>query len=322
MAKFLVTGGLGYIGSTVAHFLTDLEHEVVIFDNASTGHRKFAPSNSKIVIGDITNKFDWKKISNDKFDCLMHFAAKALVSESFAKRAEYFHTNVTGLVNTLDFIKENKIGNFIFSSSCAVFGVPKSVPIEEDDPKAPISPYGETKLKGEEVIASYLADENIASTALRYFNACGAEKKLRVGELHENETHLIPNIVKSIESNVEFHLNGNGFPTPDGTCIRDFIHVSDIAKYHFAAYERNRSRKPGFEAINLGAGHGYSIKSVIGEVEKVMNKKCKVKVVAPRPGDPPELVASGKRAKELFGFSPEHGLPEIIKSAVAWHLQR
>lgn len=317
--KVLVVGGAGYIGATTCAWLMDRGHEVWVLDDFSTGHRDFVLPHNRLLN---CRAGDHEKVSKffkqEHFDCVMHFAAKALVSESVQKPKEYFENNVLQTEQLLATMLENGIKNFVFSSTCAIFGDPGSLAIEENLIKRPLNPYGETKLAVEVMLSRLASDQGLNSIALRYFNAAGAEPRLRVGEWHEPETHLIPCVFDSILNDRPVSVYGTNYSTPDGTCIRDYIHVWDLALAHEAAMERLFTRTAGFEAFNLGSENGYSVREVINACSKVIGTPIKVIEKPRRPGDPPRLVADSKLAQKSLNFKINYSLEQIIESAWNW----
>ncbi len=320
MANILVVGGAGYIGSTCSVLLRDRGHKVWVLDDLSTGHREllnceeFFPGKAgdQDLVGRIC--------STVQIDCVMHFAAKAIVSESFEKRDVYIENNVTQTESLVSALMEAGIRRFVFSSTCAVYGHPQQLPVNEEGAKAPISPYGESKLMAEKMLQR-LAAKGLQSIALRYFNACGAEAKLRVGEWHDEETHLIPNILKSSNSNEPVKIFGNDYATPDGTCIRDYVHVEAISLAHISAMERLLAMPDQglFEAFNLGSEKGNSVLEVMNACEQCVGNPISKEFVARRQGDPPELFADASRAKQALGFSTrDYPLEKIVASAFEW----
>lgn len=321
MAKILVVGGAGYVGSAAAAWLLDQGHEVHILDDLSRGRRELVLSELTIaragdsaVVGKLFRKF--------RPDCVMHFAAFAYVDESVREPRMYQENNVDQTRTLLETMLECGIRRFVFSSTCAIFGDVGNQRIHEDLEKKPVNPYGQTKLDVEKMLEEF-ASRGMQSISLRYFNACGTEPKLRVGEMHEPETHLIPRVLESIERGEPARIFGTDYPTPDGTCIRDYIHVTDLARGHEAAMKRLLERKEGcFEVFNLGSGDGYSVREIITAIEKVLGRKVTVREEARRPGDPPRLVADSSKARRELGFRIDFPLPRIIETAWQWREKR
>lgn len=321
--KFLVIGGAGYIGS---HFLAEAVaggHDCLVYDNLSTGFKESIPKSVRFIRGDILDQTTLEAtIKSFEPDAIFHYAALCLVGESVIHPDLYYKNNVNGVMTLLDaMVKTKTLCNLIFSSSCAVFGIPTKLPLAEDAPKNPISPYGRSKLMAECIIEDYARAYNFKAIALRYFNACGAHESSLIGEAHNPESHLIPNIIKSYLNGKKFVLYGNNFPTPDGTCIRDYIHVTDLAISHLKAvdYLKNRADKP-FTAIHLGTGKGYSNLEILDNVSRIIGKELDPIVVDPRKGDPAELYADNEIATNLLDFKPQHSsLSNIIATALRWH---
>jgi UDP-glucose 4-epimerase len=325
MARVLVTGGAGYVGSAAIALLEDQGHETWTLDDLSTGHKELILSRgfTRAKVGDrdaLTKLF-----RDQSFDCVMHFAAKSIVAESVAHPDLYFENNVNQTEVLLEACASAGIKKFVFSSSCAIFGNVKTQSISESDEKNPTHPYGESKLRVERFLESFCKKNAMLSVSLRYFNAAGAEPKLRVGEIHHPETHLIPTLLRQLRNKKPITIFGDRFSTPDGTCIRDYIHVTDIASAHIAAMNRiheNKNNCQPFEAFNLGSGQGYSVKEVIDHCQKVLGLKTEIQIASARPGDPPRLVANASYAKQNLGFKINYGLSEIIESAWAWEKKR
>ena len=324
MAKVLVVGGAGYVGGATCAWLIERGHEVWVVDDFSTGHTQtlLAHGVLRARAGDRSRVLPLLKAQ--KFDCVMHFAAKALVSESVEKPELYHENNVLQTRALLEMMSEAGVKRFVFSSTCATFGDPGDRDIDESLPQKPINPYGETKLLAEKLMQEFAAKHGIAGIALRYFNAAGAEKGLRTGEWHEPESHLIPNIFKSAIEGKPLSVFGNDYPTRDGTCVRDYIHVSDLASAHEAAMIRMlEGHCTGFEAYNLGSEQGFTVLEVIQACEKVIGKKLSYEVKPRRPGDPPRLVANSKKARETLGFKvTPNSLEWIVRSAWQWEQKR
>lgn len=327
MAKVLVVGGAGYVGGAACAHLLDQGHQVLVIDDLSTGHTQGILGGPflKSRIGDREKVLPFLK--THKPDCVMHFAAKSLVAESVAHPALYFENNVDQTQALLEMMAEAGVKRLVFSSTCAIFGDPGENRIHEELPKNPMNPYGESKLRAEGLMKDFARKNGIHTVALRYFNAAGAEPKGRTGEWHEPESHLIPNIFRAVAENRAVKVFGTDYPTRDGTCVRDYIHVSDLAVAHEAALLRMMkipASAPGkFETFNLGSESGFSVLEVIQEVEKVIGKKVQTSLSTRRPGDPPQLVADSTLAKKELGFkvAPD-SLKKIISSAWAWEQKR
>jgi UDP-glucose 4-epimerase len=317
--KVLVVGGAGYIGSTMVRKLMETGHLPVVFDNLSTGHRHFIPKRVPFVKGDLRNFEEIRTaLKKHKVDAVMHFAASALVGESVQNPLKYYDNNMTACVQLLKAMQEAKVKKFIFSSTCATFGEPERVPIREEDPKSPTNPYGQSKLMIEHMLKDHAKATDFCYVALRYFNACGAHAGGETGEMHDPETHLIPNILKVLTGEKkELQIFGDDYDTADGTCVRDYVHIEDLAEAHLSALEKlDKGMKS--DAFNLGSGDGYSVKEIVRAVEKVTGKKVKVKMCPRRPGDPATLVAGSEKAGKILGWKPTRTLENIIQTAWRW----
>jgi UDP-glucose 4-epimerase len=313
--KILVVGGAGYIGSICTEMLLDEKHDVAIFDNLSEGHRKAVDQRAEFIEGDLSDrKTLTTTLGRLRPDAVMHFAANALVGESMVNPSKYFRNNVANGINLLDAMIETGVTRLVFSSTCAIFGPPETVPIHEDVPKRPINPYGESKLAFEKILRWYGEIHGLRFVSLRYFNAAGASA--RFGEDHRTETHLIPNVLKvALGEKEHVEIYGTDYETPDGTCIRDYIHILDLARAHILALS---SEKNAF--YNLGTGGGSSVREVIDAARVVTGKKIDVVEKPRRPGDPPRLIASSERIRQELGWVPQfQSLPKIIESAWKWH---
>ena len=314
----LVIGGAGYIGSHAARTLRRRGHEVVIYDNLSTGHA-FLAAGFELVRGDIS---DAAKLSAalGRVDSVMHFAAHAYVGESVANPRKYFRNNVEGGLALLNACVDCGVRRIIFSSTCAVYGVPARVPIPEDTPRQPVNPYGVSKLFFEHALEAYDRAYGLRFAALRYFNAAGADESGEIGELHDPESHLIPSaMLAATGARPELELFGTDYPTPDGTCIRDYIHVNDLADAHVSALERLAAGADSI-AVNLGTGTGYSVKEVIDKIEQVTGRKVPARTAPRRPGDPPALVAAPALAQNVLQWKATRSLDEIVATAWNWML--
>lgn len=319
--RILVCGGAGYIGAHMCRKLAAAGHEVVVFDNLSTGHAHFVRW-GPLVQGDLLLASDLDRaFATGPFDAVMHFCAKSLVGESMRDPGGYFRNNVTGTIHLLDAMVRHGVRHFIFSSSAAVYGIPDTSPIPESHPTRPINPYGRTKLLVEQVLPAYDAEFGIRSVSLRYFNAAGASPDAVIGEDHQPETHLIPNILLSALGRDigPLRVFGNDYPTADGSCVRDYVHVDDIADAHLLALDYLR-KGGASEIFNLGNGEGFSVLAVIDCARRVTGDPIPFDVGPRRAGDPPTLVASAERAKSLLGWNPSHAtLDSIVESAWRWH---
>lgn len=320
----LVTGGAGYIGShTVLNFLNK-GYEIVVIDNLENGHIETINTlkqigNIHFVKGDLRNLDDVEAVfSNYQIDTVIHFAGFIQVEESVRNPEKYYKNNVLASINLFNTMVQHNVQKIVFSSSAAVYGEPVYTPIDEKHPKKPLNPYGENKSKVEEILKDYDAKYNLKSICLRYFNVAGADSLSRIGEWHEPETHLIPNILKSIfEKDKTFKIFGTDYDTFDGTCIRDYVNVEDLAEAHYLAYlylkDNNKS-----EIFNLGTENGSSVKEVFETVEEITGKKINVELTERRLGDAAILLANSSKAKEILKWSPEHSLEDSIKTAYLW----
>ena len=310
-----VTGGAGYIGSVCVEELINAGHAVTVFDDLSTGHRPAVDARARFVHGHLSDETKVERTLRDsKAEAVMHFAAHALVGESMREPGRYFRNNVASGLNLLDAAVSCGVKKFVFSSTCATYGPPERVPMTEDLPQRPINPYGESKLMFEKLLLWYQQIHGLEFIAFRYFNAAGASGKF--GEHHRTESHLIPNILKvPLGQARQCEIYGTDYPTSDGTCIRDYIHIVDLAQAHILGL---RAGKAGF--YNLGNGDGYSVRQVIQTCEKVTGRKIPVTEKPRRPGDPPKLVASAERAIRDLGWKPRYPkLEDIVATAWAWH---
>jgi UDP-glucose 4-epimerase len=313
--KILVVGGAGYIGSICAQVLRNENHQVAIFDNLSEGHRGAIDSRAQFFEGDLSDySVTHAALAKFRPDAVMHFAANALVGESMVNPSKYFRNNVGSGINLLDAMVELGIKRFIFSSTCAIFGPPERIPIDENLPKRPMNPYGESKLMFESVLRWYDQIHGIQFVSLRYFNAAGASGEF--GEDHRHETHLIPNVVNvALGKRPHVEIYGTDYETPDGTCIRDYIHILDLARAHMLALGAEQS-----EFYNLGTGGGSSVREVIETVRRITGRDIPVVEKPRRPGDPPRLIASSEKIKKELGWKPQfQSLDVIIESAWKWH---
>jgi UDP-glucose 4-epimerase len=320
----LVTGGAGYIGSHTVRLMLERGVRVVVVDDFSTGHRDAVPAGVPLLEADIADRQRVPRFLREQgVSAIVHFAARALVGESVTDPRLYWNGNVGGTIALLDSALDAGVRRFVFSSTCAVYGVPTQVPIPEEHPTAPINPYGATKLTIERVLLDYGRAYGLAWTALRYFNAAGAAPEHGLGERHAIETHLIPNVLfAALGTKPCVTVLGNDYPTPDGTCIRDYIHVTDLAEAHLLALSRLEA---GGEsgAFNLGTGSGHSVLEVIEAARTVARRPIPVEVGARRPGDPPALVASAARSQAALAWTPRRStLERILRDAWAFHSAR
>ncbi len=317
MAKILVTGGAGYIGSHTRLFLERHGHSVVVVDNLSRGAKKNVPVGQlrEVDIRD-TNRIA-EILRQEAIEAVIHFAAYIAVGESTQIPELYFSNNVAGSVSLFEAMVRAGVRHLVFSSTAAVYGTPRRVPITEDEPLAPISPYGETKVMTERTIQWLSRYRDFRAISLRYFNACGAEPEAGLGEEHEPETHLIPLILRAIKTGNPVTLFGDDYPTPDGTCIRDYIHVSDLAEAHVIAVE-HLLRGGQTDVFNVGTGSGHSVKQVVAAAERVTGKRVP-RIIGPRrEGDPASLIADSRKLQQMLGWKPVRSdLDRIL--ADAWH---
>lgn len=320
--KVLVLGGAGYIGSHTVYELINKNHEVIIIDNLETGYKQAIHKNAKFYEGDLRNKSFLNEVfkKESDIDGIIHFAANSLVGESMENPLKYYDNNLIGTKILLEAMLENNITKIVFSSTAATYGEPENIPILESDKTEPTNTYGETKLAMEKMFKWVSKAYNLNYVSLRYFNACGAYKDGTIGEAHNPETHLIPIILQVANGTREqINIFGDDYNTKDGTCIRDYIHVSDLADAHILAMEY--LLKGGENNIfNLGNGVGFTVKEVIETAKKVTGKEIKAVISERRAGDPAVLVASSQKAKEVLKWNPtRNSLEEIIKSAWKWH---
>jgi UDP-arabinose 4-epimerase len=321
----LITGGAGYIGCHTARALRRAGYEVVLYDNLSNGARRLAQG-FELVEGNISDKTTlWPVLA--RVDAVIHFAAHAYVGESVENPRKYFHNNVLASLNLLNSALDAGIRRFIFSSSCAVYGIPEQIPITEQTPREPVNPYGTSKLFFENALEAYGRAYGLRSVALRYFNAAGADENSGIGELHDPETHLIPLALAACSGNgPALQIHGSDYPTPDGTCVRDYIHVNDLADAHVRALqylerdseEKSDEKGSGALAINLGTGRGHSVLEVIQAVEIATGHPVPRKIGKRRAGDPPILVADPAKAQRMLGWTAKRDLVEMVSSAWEW----
>ena len=322
MTSILVTGGAGYVGSVSVAALLEAGHDVAVLDDLTTGHRAAVPDGATLVVGDYGDRATVDRVlAGHRIEAVLHCGARSLVGESIQDPGRYYRDNVAGGVALLDAARAAGVQRLVFSSTAAVYGVPGTTPITEDAPLRPINPYGETKRTFEGALAWYGKAYGLRSVSLRYFNVAGATDGL--GEDHDPETHLIPAVLHAVERGEPASLFGDDYPTPDGTCIRDYIHVADLADAHLRALEATALDDPrtddGAIACNLGNGGGSSVREVLAAVETVVGAPIRVTVAPRRAGDPPVLVASAERAAVLLGWHPAHpDLLAMVASAWAW----
>jgi UDP-glucose 4-epimerase len=315
--RVLVTGGAGYIGAISSERLLAAGHEVTVLDSLVTGHRDAVPETARFVEGSLADRALLDRVLGETpFDAALHCAARSLVSQSMDDPALYYRENVVGGVTLLDALRAHGVDRIVFSSTAAVYGAPDKVPIRENAPTRPMSPYGASKLAFEGAMGWYSA-YGLRSVALRYFNVAGASA--RIGERHEPETHLIPNILAAAVGGPPVTLHGDDFPTADGTAIRDYVDVLDLADAHVAAIELTERMEPGIEVCNLGSGTGFSVRQVLEAARAVVGRPIPHQSGPRRVGDPPVLVAANGRAADVLGWRPVRGsLEQMIGSA--WRL--
>ncbi len=314
--KVLVTGGAGYIGSIVSEFLCDAGNQVVVIDNLSTGHQAALDPRSRFVEGSILNGETVYSVLSDGIDAVCHFAAFSLVGESVKHPLKYYRNNIAGAVSLLDAMKKTGVEYFLFSSTAAVYGEPASIPITEDAPLKPVNAYGNTKLAVERLLEDCHAAWGLKFLSLRYFNAAGASE--RFGEDHHPETHLIPLVIDAaLGTRPELVIYGDDYQTPDGTCIRDYIHVKDLASAHLLGLDKLVGGLTG--ALNLGNGRGFSVREVVNAAESVMERSVPHRIGERRVGDPAVLVSSSVKAEELLGWKRSYpDIEMIIRDAYQW----
>ena len=325
----LITGGAGYIGShTILNLIEKTDYKIIIFDNLENGHietvntlleinserQRRADANIIFEKGDLRNIEDIENVFNKfSIDGVIHFAAFALVEESVKNPSKYYRNNIYGTLNLLDAMIKHNVKRIVFSSTCATYGNPQYTPIDEKHPQNPINPYGYSKLAVERIMDDYDKAYGLKSIRLRYFNVAGADEKGRIGEWHEPETHLIPNILKASDSKI-FEIFGNDYETRDGTCIRDYVNVLDLAEAHRLAYEY-LLKENKTDVFNIGTGEGYSVKEVFDACERVLKKKIPVEIKGRRAGDPAVLYANIVKVENILNWKPERSLEDSIKSS-------
>ncbi|HLV00080.1 MAG TPA: UDP-glucose 4-epimerase GalE [Acidobacteriota bacterium] len=323
MKQVLVTGGAGYIGSHTVHELASRGYQPIVMDNLSQGHPE-AVDGFRLEEGDLNNAdFLNDLFTRYEFEAVIHFASHCYVGESMENPALYYEENLGNALRLLAAMLSREVKCFILSSTCATYGEPQRVPIDESHPQDPVNPYGETKYFIERILKSYDRAYGLRSVALRYFNAAGASISGELGESHNPETHLIPRVLQSLNGkDFTLEIYGDDYPTPDGTCIRDYIHVEDLASAHVKALDWLAAGKPS-ENFNLGTGTGSSVLEVVRMVERKTGKNVSYRISPRRPGDPPVLVADAGKAKRLLGWSPQRSdLDTIIETAWKWEQNR
>lgn len=320
MSRILVCGGAGYIGSHLLPWLSAQGHTITTLDNLSTGHRA-AVQAGDFVLADLADPAALDAVfAAGRFDAVVHFAARSLVGESVARPLEYYQANVTNTLNLLVAMQRHGVSQMVFSSTAAVYGQPQTPVLGEDHPTAPINPYGASKRMVEQVLADAARAHGLRSVSLRYFNAAGARVGGVIGESHTPETHLIPNVLRAAAgTGPALRVFGDNYPTPDGTGVRDYVHVDDLAQAHAQALAFLESNE-GAHVFNLGNGHGFSVREVIAAAERVTGRAVPYSVASRRPGDPAVLVASSAKARAALGWEPRYtSLDEIVATAWAWH---
>ena len=321
--NILVVGGAGYIGSHMCKCLAKAGHQVTVLDNLATGHRE-AVQWGELVVGSLDDRALVADLLRSRgIEAVMHFAASSLVGESMVDPFRYYQNNVSATLALLQVMREQHVGRFIFSSTAAVFGEPESPTIAEDHPRRPINPYGKSKLAVEYMLEDAAAAYGLRAVALRYFNAAGADASASIGESHEPESHLIPKLLrKAVGDALDVQIFGTDYPTADGTCIRDYIHVADLADAHLLALEYT-AKQAGFHTFNLGNGNGYSVLEVLAAVEQVIGRPLDIPRGPRRAGDPAILVASSAKARDLLGWKPQRAaITQIVGDAWRWHQNR
>lgn len=317
--KILVVGGAGYVGSHVLRAVLNAGHDAWAFDNLSLGHAASVPL-GRLIVGDLNDRSALARIMSERgIEAVLHLAARTLVGESVQDPAKYYQNNVTATLSLFDAMRDAGVSRIVFSSTTAVYGEPAVVPIDETQPLAPINPYGFTKRVVEQVLADYAKAYGWSYAALRYFNAAGASPEGDIGEDHRPESHLIPLVLQvALGQRKELTIFGRDYPTPDGTCIRDYVHVDDLAAAHLAALDR---LAPGVTLqLNLGTGRGYSVQEVVDACRRITGEAIPTVDAPRRPGDAPRLVADASRARQVLGWVPRYtDLNEIVATAWAWH---
>lgn len=316
--NILVIGGAGYIGGVTAHLAKKAGHTVTVLDDLSTGRAYNVPDGARLITGDINDRaFVQSALGQQKYDVVMHFAARILVPESMKLPWEYFQTNTFGAMNVVDAAAATGVKAYILSSTAATYGEPERVPLTEDDPVSPVNPYGWSKLLTEQILQSYRITHNLQWTAFRYFNVAGAFDG--VGTDYPYVSHIIPNLLQSMRGKEPITIAGDDYDTPDGTCIRDYVHVVDIARAHLIAAEKMFEGVEINQPINLSSGHGYSVMEVANTFNEVTKADLPIKIGPRRAGDPAKLYASNGRAQKLLGWQPELDLRTIIKDHYDWY---
>jgi len=317
--RIFVTGGAGYIGSHVVKALGKEGHELLVYDNLSTGH-EWAVLSGRLLRGDLADRTAIREALRDfRPEAVMHFAASIQVEESVREPLAYYRNNVIHTLNLLEAMRETGTARFVYSSTAAVYGIPETIPVDERAPLRPINPYGASKVMVEQILADLAAASDFRYCALRYFNVAGADPEGRIGQAYRNPTHLITRALKTAKGeSPKLSIYGTDYPTPDGTCVRDYIHVDDLASAHLSALDR-LMRTGETEIMNCGYGHGYSVREVVDVARKVTGVAFAVEQTGRRAGDPPALVADSRRIRKLTGWKPLHDdLEFIIRTAWEW----
>ena len=322
MKNVLVIGGAGYIGSHTVRMLSKQGYNPIVFDNLSKGHRE-AVAAYPFELGDLGDKARLAEVfKKHNIEAVMHFAAFIEVGESVKEPSKYYHNNIAKVLNLLDAMVENNIKYFVFSSTAATFGEPVKEKIDETHPQLPINPYGNTKLMVEKMLTDFDVAYGLKATALRYFNASGADDSGEIGESHDPESHLIPIVLQAAAGKrPSIKMFGDDYPTPDGTCVRDYVHVNDLARAHILALEKMVKENKS-ERFNLGSGNGFSVAELVKEAKKITGVDFKVEVAPRRAGDPAVLVADSTKAQQVLGWKPEYSLTRIIETAWNWEQYR
>lgn len=319
MSNILVCGGAGYIGAHMAKRLAAAGHKPTVYDNLCTGHRE-AVRWGELIEGDMLDTESLRRaFQGRRFDAVMHFCAFSLVGDSVKDPQAYYRNNVGGSLNLLGAMREAGVDKLVFSSTAAVYGMPEQSPIDESQPVRPISPYGWSKMMVERMLMDAASAYGLRSVSLRYFNAAGADPSGEIGESHHPETHLIPNVLKAALAGGTVDIFGDDYPTPDGTCVRDYVHINDLAAGHMLALE-HMDKHPGSHRYNLGSDTGFSVKQVVEAARRITGKSIVTQVGPRRAGDPPTLVASSAAARRELGWKPVYGdVDSIIETAWRWH---
>jgi UDP-glucose 4-epimerase len=319
MSHILVVGGAGYIGAHMAKQLADEGYRVTVFDNLSTGHRE-AVRWGELVEGDLLDRASVRRaFDGRRVDAVMHFAALSLVGESMRDPYAYYNNNVSGALNLLQAMREAGVDQLVFSSTAAVYGLPQVSPIDESQPLLPINPYGASKAMVERLLVDASAAYALRSVSLRYFNAAGADPSGEIGESHTPETHLLPNVLKAALHGPAVQIFGNDYATPDGTCVRDYVHVNDLAQAHRLALDHLHT-SAGAHVFNLGSEKGFSVSEIIGTAARITGRKIPSADAPRRAGDPPILVASSEKARQVLEWQPQYtDIEAIVETAWRWH---